>query len=282
MRTFLEIRGDVQRLALEKDPKVVEGIVSSIVARMEVWNPLPRLAHMRSRLSKETADWFIDQPNVLILGAGLPIVNADKAALVEFIDIASNSIGVRPDPALNAFQIRLRQGVVDTVAEQVALSGTLEKGENTATTFPLDAADAWQLIGAHDLTAARKLDWPDDVVARLAEDIEAGYTAYVPKQAFENGGRARRGWWRVDPLSGETVGVMDTGLHATFVEERINTSKMTLPEIQAYRANNLARATPVRRRFARFGEAANLSRNDRILMQNMNDVEKALRLAGLL
>ena len=72
MGTFLETRGDVQRLGVEKDAKVRQDIKSSILAHMEVWHPLSRLAHMRSLLSKETADWFIDQPNVLILGKGCP------------------------------------------------------------------------------------------------------------------------------------------------------------------------------------------------------------------
>jgi hypothetical protein len=277
MGTFLEVRGDVQRLAVEKDPKVLQRIASSIVARMEVWNPLSRLAHMRSLLSNEAADWFIDQPNVLILGKGLPVVNADKAALIEFIDIASNSVGVRPDPALNAFQIRLRQGVVDTIAEQVALTGTLDKGENTATTFPLDAADAWQLINPRDLTAARKLDWPDDVVARLAEDLDAGYAAYVPGQAFDNGGRARWGWWRIDPSSGETVGVMDTGLRVALTEKKA--ADMTSDEKKAYWAENQTRWTKAKRAFG--NKSRILDVNDLQMMKNMLQIKKELA-AGLL
>jgi hypothetical protein len=228
MNTFLESRGDVQRLAVEKDPKARQRLASSIVARMNASDPLSRLAYTRSLLSREATDWFIDQANVLILGEGLPVVNADQAALMEFFDIASNSVGVRPDPALNAFQVRLRQGVIDTIAEQVALSGTLDGGENVATTFALGDADAWRLIGPRDVTAAGELDWPADVMARLAEDLEAGYAAYVPRQAFENGGPTRWGWWRVDPLSGETVGVMDTGLHQAGVEKKV--SDMTAEE----------------------------------------------------
>lgn len=273
MSTLLGVRGDVQRLAVEKDTKVLQGIASSIVARMEVWNPLSRLAHMRSLISKEAADWFIDQPNVLILGNGLPIVNADKAALIEFIDVASNSVGVRPDTALNAFQVRLRQGVVDTVAEQVALTGTLDKGENTATTFPLDAADAWQLINPRDLTAAQKLDWPDDLVARLAEDLDAGYAAYVPRRAFDNGGGARWGWWRVDPSTGETVGVMDTGLHQALTDKKV--TDMTSPEKAAWRNANRTEFERLRRLRGTHGDSM-LTRQDHQLMTNMRQIENAL------
>jgi hypothetical protein len=231
---------------------------------------------MRSLLSNEAADWFIDQPNVLILGKGLPVVNADKAALITFIDIASNSVGARLDPALNAFQVRLRQGVVDTIAEQVALTGTLDKGENTATTFPLDAADAWQLINPRDLTAARKLDWPDDVVGRLAEDLDAGYAAYVPGRAFDNGGRARWGWWRIDPSSGETVGVMDTGLHVALTEKKA--ADMTSDEKKVYYNQNQSRWTQAK---WKYNNKLPVSPNDHQLMRNMLQIKNELA-AGLL
>jgi hypothetical protein len=273
MNTFLETRGDVQRLAVEKDASARRRIAASIEARMEVWNPLSRLAHMRFQLSREPGDWFIDRPNVLILGNGLPIVNADKAALVEFIDIASNSVGVRPDPTLSAFQIRVRQGVIDTVAEQVALAGTLDQGENTATTFAFGDADAWQLISPRDLPAARKLEWPDDVVARLAEDLDAGYAAYVPGKAFDNGGGPRWGWWRVDPSSGETVGVMDTGMHTATVEKKV--TDMTNPEKAAFRNANMNRVRQLRRLRGSYGDAA-LSSKDRLLMTKMRQIEDAL------
>jgi hypothetical protein len=277
MGTFLETRSDVQRLAGEKDPKVLGKIASSILGRMEVWNPLSRLAHMRALLSKESPDWFIDQPNVLILGEGLPVVNADTAALIEFIDMASNSIGIRPDPALNAFQIRLRQGVIDTIAEQVALSGGLEKGGNTATTFALGDADAWQRINPRDVSAARKLDWPGDAKARLAEDLDAGFAAYVPKVAFDNGGGARWGWWRVDPLSGETVGVMDTGLRTA------TTDRMTLEQKQAYHEAHFAQRAEINRRANSTALQLKrpLSKADLEIRQNMLDIEKALREAGI-
>jgi hypothetical protein len=277
MGTFLGTRSDVQRLAAEKDPKMLGKIASSILGRMEVWNPLSRLAHMRVILSKESPDWFIDQPNVLILGVGLPIVNADKSALIQFIDIASNSVGIRPDPALNVFQIRLRQGVIDTIAEQVALSGSLEKGGNTATTFALGDADAWQRIDPRDVSAARKLDWPGDVVARLAEDLEAGFAAYVPRRAFDNGGGARWGWWRIDPLSGETVGVMDNGLRTA------TTEKMTLEEKKAYHEAHFEARREINRRVNNPSLQLKkpLTKADHEIRQNMLDIEKALREADI-
>jgi hypothetical protein len=271
MTTFLGTRSDVRRLAVEEDPKQRQRIAASIEARMEVWNPLTRLAHMRSLLSKEPGDWFIDRPNVLILGKGLPVVNAEKAAVIEFIDIASNSVGVLADPALNAFQLRLHQGVIDTVAEQVALTGTLEKGENPATTFSIEAAEDWQLINSDDLTAAGELGWPDDVVARLAEDLGAGYAAYVPKRAFDSGAGLRWGWWRVDPSSGETVGVMDNGLHPAMNEKKA--ADMTSDEKKAYWAQNQKRWQEAK---WAHGNNRPVSLNDRQMMKNMLQIKNEL------
>jgi hypothetical protein len=276
MTTFLGTRSDVQRLAVEEDPKQRQRIAASIEARMEVWNPLTRLAHMRSLLSKESGDWFIDRPNVLILGKGLPVVNADNAAVIEFIDVASNSVGVRADPALDAFQVRLRQGVIDTVAEQVALTGTLDQGENPATTFSTAAADDWQLVDSRDSAAAKKLGWPEEVVARLAEDLGAGFAAYVPKRAFDNGAGPRWGWWRVDPSSGETVGVMDNGLHPAMTEKKA--ADMTSDEKKTYWAQNQDRWTRAKR--AR-GNNFPVSLNDQQMMKNMLQIQKELE-AGII
>jgi len=49
---------------------------------------------------------------------------------------------------------------------------------------------------------------------RVAADVEAGYVVIVPRKAVVRNGQQRVGWWRVDPVSGETIGVMDSGFHA--------------------------------------------------------------------
>jgi hypothetical protein len=49
---------------------------------------------------------------------------------------------------------------------------------------------------------------------RVGADIDAGFMAVVPRKAVEIDGIQRVGWWRVHPLTGETIGVMDTGFHA--------------------------------------------------------------------
>lgn len=64
-------------------------------------------------------------------------------------------------------------------------------------------------------TAGRQLKTPR---ASLAESIGSGYVAVALGSPVEVSGRPRVGWWRIDPVTGETIGVMDNGLHAGLIE----------------------------------------------------------------
>ena len=89
--------------------------------------------------------------------------------------------------------------------------------ENTAAVFATLAqrGSRGMLIRARDAAAVRELPWPEDEAARVGADIDAGYMAVVPRQAVLINNVQHVGWWRIDPLTGETVGVMDSGYNST-------------------------------------------------------------------
>jgi hypothetical protein len=205
----------IRELAAEPDPAKARDMALALFGKIDVWSPLPQLARWRSALGDQPANWFVDRPNVLSYRVSPPVVNADREATRELIDIASNAVGVRQGAGRNAFQVRLRQGVADTVAELVVLGGDLRGSENTASLFSMATqGNASAFIRPHELTAVRDLGWSEDAAARLAMNLEAGYAAVALRQPVELDGLLRSGWWRVDPASGETIGVMDTGFHA--------------------------------------------------------------------
>lgn len=205
----------VRELSRERDPERVRLLASTILDRVAVWGPLPDFALWRSALGRQPDDRFIDRPNVLNYRFGETVANADPVALRELIDIASNSTGVRHGTGRGSFQVRVAQGVADTVAEMLTLGSDLRTAENTASI--LAAADASAastlLISPRDTAAAKKLGWPTDAAVRLEQDIGEGFMAVVPKKPVVRAGQQRVGWWRVHPASGETIGVMDTGFH---------------------------------------------------------------------
>lgn len=209
-------------LARQRDPARAKSLAFDILDRIDVWGPLPDLVLWRSALDNSPADGFVDRPNVLNYRVTQPVVAGSGVALRELIDIASNPTGVRRGAHRSPFEVRVRQGVADTVAEILALGSGLQGVENTASVFALAGAgpDSSVLIGPGDAATVRGLGWPADAAARLAQNVDDGFMAVALKQPVTLAERKRLGWWRIDPTSGETIGVMDTGFHASLTEKQ--------------------------------------------------------------
>lgn len=205
----------LKELSKEPDPKKARNLALTTLERMDIWGPLPAFGRWRSALGGNSGDWFIDRPNVLNYRIGQPLVGAKVISTRQLIDVASNGIGARPGASRNSFEIHVIQGVADTVAEVVALGGDLGAAANTASVFGRLASTNSRgfVIDARDDTAVRQLPWPEDETARIAADVGSGYMVLVPRQSVEIDGEQHVGWWRIDPTSGETIGVMDSGFH---------------------------------------------------------------------
>lgn len=206
-----------RKFSQERDPSKAAALALSLLERIDTWGPLPDLVLWRSTLGTQSGDWFVDRPNVLNYRVGQSVENSGRATVKELIDVSSNAIGVRRSASRNAFEVRLQQGVTDTVAEMFALGNNLRMAENTASVFALAGSRPARgvLIGSHDEASVKNLGWPQDAAARLAENINSGFIAVALKEPVSVHELEHLGWWRIDPASGATIGVMDTGFHAT-------------------------------------------------------------------
>jgi hypothetical protein len=211
----------VQALLGESDRAKVKERAATLRELMAGGGPLPYLALWRSDLADRPGERFVDRPNVLNYRISQTVVQSN-VEYREVLDIVSNGMGVRRDSHSNSFGSLLNQGVVDTVAEVLSLSGEFDSADNAAAVFMAVGAAPENviLVAPRDADAVTQLGWPEDVAARLEEDISAGYLAIVPAMAAQLGGQQRLAWWRIDATSGETIGVMDTGLHGMAMSEK--------------------------------------------------------------
>lgn len=151
------------------------------------------------------------------LGRGdTPIAAANIAALRDTARIGENGLEITQvfDIIANplgagAAADRVRRGVADTVLEHQLMDAP-EDTANTAIRFAadLDAGAAWGVVAPGDGAALDALGLAPDARARIEADLARGRLVVArpgtttPQEAT---------WWRIDPATGETVGMTMAG-----------------------------------------------------------------------
>lgn len=138
----------------------------------------------------------VTAPNVVLMHDRFGWDDAGIARSTE-IDIVFNAVG-------GGLTGRLVQGVADTALEAALADGT------AANVVVIHAADivagrAWRPLLPADLNTVAA---DADLIARLRADLEAGYVVVAPADLSDP---LRAGWWRIDPSTGTTLGMMPTG-----------------------------------------------------------------------
>jgi hypothetical protein len=102
--------------------------------------------------------------------------------------------------------------VLDTNAVAL-LGGRNETVENTAEIFAQARAQGieWLPIRSASDPAWRQVELPPDMRARVEQDLAAGSMVLVPEKPVQLGSRPVSGWWRIDPGSGQVLGMMESG-----------------------------------------------------------------------
>jgi hypothetical protein len=140
--------------------------------------------------------------------------------LCEGFDIAFNDVAVRPgveDTDGAGTGVRVRQGVTDTAAEAALASGC-GRVENTSELYAGAAGAAWVTIRNREELAAAGTKLQPDVVARVRQELDGGYFVIVAKEPVRVDGRELAAWWRVDPATGQTLGIGQLGWGQTMTD----------------------------------------------------------------
>ena len=179
---------------------------------------LGRLAFSPARYER-----YLDGPNIFCILIQLKPGEDNQVHARSILDIVNNDIAVRPGAKKAPFQIRLEQGVTDTVVE----GASLQSDENTESAAGLFAAidaqgDKLILVRKVGDEGWQKTGFGEDARARMAEDLRAGYCLIAPEKTASLPKMKRLGWWRIQPLTGETLGVMESGYHQSLTDTVIS------------------------------------------------------------
>ncbi len=163
------------------------------------------------------AEIFLNAPNVVLLQQKVePAANGSRD--ITQINIVRNEVGAKPGSG-DAFAARLRQGVVDTVAEAGVL-GWSQPSENAAMLHLADheAGAPWTVVRSPaELDRAIPVEFADSR-AWIAADLTAGYSVLVPSRLATAKTTDGPAWWRIDPVTGRVLGMSALGDGATMGE----------------------------------------------------------------
>ncbi len=188
-----------------------------ILTRMEQlssrrWD-LYNLALTRSRLSRNAGKTFLTKPQIFSAVSWMEENKKKELQVHHGIDIVANDMAVFPAEGIDSFAIRLEQGVLDTNAEVKAMG---EEGwiENTAVLYEKakEQGIRWVLLDSAEDADWQKVTLPPDVLTRIKNDVTEGYAVFVPEKPVQLAEEPRTGWWRVDPRTGRTIGMGESGL----------------------------------------------------------------------
>jgi hypothetical protein len=148
---------------------------------------------------------------------------------VSSFDIVANGVGVRPAPDADPFVARLNQGVMDTNAEALLIA-TPPAADSAANTLALAAAQGIELkaVRSDNDPAWRAMDLPADVRQRMSADLSSGAAILLPAKAPVQDGRPHYAWWRLDPATGQVLGIGPSGWGQAAAEESMVKSHLEL------------------------------------------------------
>jgi hypothetical protein len=180
----------------------------------------PAFAMIREGIHEVEARTFLDQANIIHHRVWVEEGAQGELVLHRGIDLAVNSTAAL---GKNRFRARVVRGVADTLAEHLVLGPGASVGENTIGVFEAASrgGQAPVVLRRADPALLEKLELPPDASARIRADLADGNVVVLARAAA-----GAWSWWRVQPLTGETVGVMATGFNSGMTEKKLTDAQV--------------------------------------------------------
>ena len=180
-----------------KEPRAIDRMSNALwmASQRASYLPLPDSVHVA--------------PSVTLVHNEFRSDGANQFAYAATTDIVENAVVDATLP----FETHLRTGVADTVLETFPANAD-DIPDNTSDLFSL-YPDDWVVLGKGQTADLASLYLTDDTKARAAEDLKRGYLLVAPTQNFA---ALNQTYWRIDPETGNTLGIGALGRGAESAE----------------------------------------------------------------
>jgi hypothetical protein len=170
------------------------------------------LALKRFKLSPYGDKISVCSPNLLARRSRLTENGRGELIGIESLDIIANDISLTQKTSESAFSARVEQGILDTLVEAYELEG---RGivENTALLFRQSRTEGmdWLLLQGLEDPNWKRIRVSGDVRSRLEQDLSRGFDVIVPAKEIMAAGKPRFTWWRLNPETGNLLGIGEKG-----------------------------------------------------------------------
>jgi len=211
------------------DKADLETIMKQANSFRSISGQLYSLAMVRQQWGRFQKDLYLNRPNVFAYHRWFQKDAQGRLLGFQSFDIVSNHTAVHLSSDLDPFMTRVEQGVLDTNSEAVLAmldgpkgeeSGCCETSKSTADLFAASEEQGieWMMVRSPQDEAWRALELPGDVRARIEHDLVTGYAAFVPQRPIMMNEQPSVSWWKVDPASGQTLGIGERGWGQTTTE----------------------------------------------------------------
>jgi hypothetical protein len=208
LRALLTSRSGLASMLQSIDARDSQGLANGTGNLTSSPTSLYRLALARQTSS---ASLYIDRPNVLSTHNYLDSDSTGALFLCRAFDLVANDVAMT-FRGLSAHAARLQQGVLDTNLEAILATGLSSgipiTGNAAEALLKPNGHFAWEIIRSGDDPSINRFRFNSDDFVRAREDLNAGYVIVVqkPDESSSTGS-----WWRVDPHTGQTIGIGPRG-----------------------------------------------------------------------
>ena len=175
---------------------------------------------------------YLDSPRITILSSNVSVAPDGSSTLEFSTDLLKDDIRAIASPGNAAAAIiafNLNRGLSESDLEASALGTppplpgttvTVSGATSAATIFEAALAQGISLVVVASglLPSLDGLNLPADAKALISSAVNAGKVVIVPSAMVSVGGQQTIAWYEIDPATGNTVGVLQSGQHQALVE----------------------------------------------------------------